>query len=108
MHSELTKNEQKQFICLCAIMIIILINLLFIEPKTTSTMCERHVIERKLGTGHEVGQIKPSDPNITNDPELKDISKRFGMFHGVSSSLSSLSVCLATWHLIFIGSKLEL
>jgi len=108
MYKELIVIEQKQFMCLCAIMIITLINLLVIEPKTTSIMYERHVIERKLGTGHEIGQIKSSDPKIANDSELKAISKRFGMFHGISSSLNLISICLATWHLIFIGSKLKL
>jgi len=32
-----------------------LANLLVLEPMTTKCMFERHVLERKLGTGHEIG-----------------------------------------------------
>jgi len=108
IHNELMTTSMTQFKCLCSILILTLINLCVVEPKTTSIMFKRHVIERKLGTGHEVGQIKPSDPKIANDPDLRAISKKFGMFHGISSTVNLISVCLGTWHLIFIGSKLEM
>merc|ERR1712232_297268 len=99
---------QKQYYNLCVIMVIFLINLFFIEPKTTAIMFERHVIERKLGTGHEIGQIKPSDPKAAQDPELRVISKKFGMFHGISSSLNLIALYLATWHMIYMGSKFQI
>jgi Domain of unknown function (DUF4149) len=79
---------------LYAILTTILINLAYLEPKTTAAMFERHVVERKLGTGQEVGIIKPKDPKIANDPELKALSKKFGMLHGMSTlmNLAALGV----------------
>ncbi|KAG7345944.1 protein of unknown function DUF4149 containing protein [Nitzschia inconspicua] len=76
------------------ILATILINLVYLEPKTTQVMFERHVVERKLGTGQEVGIIKPKDPKIANDPELKKLSKTFGMLHGMSTlmNLAALGV----------------
>lgn len=72
----------------------VLVNLVYLEPKTTAVMFERHVVERKLGTGQEIGIIKPKDPKIANDPELKRLSKTFGMLHGMSTlmNLAALGV----------------
>jgi hypothetical protein len=79
---------------LYTILATILVNLVYLEPKTTAVMFERHVVERKLGTGQEVGIIKPKDPKIANDPELKELSKKFGMLHGLSTltNLAALGV----------------
>jgi len=76
------------------IMATILINLVYFEPETTRVMFERHKVERRLGTGHEVGILKPQDPEKANDPELKKLSKQFGMLHGFSTlfNLGALGV----------------
>lgn len=66
----------------------ILMNLVYLEPQTTAVMFARHKVERRLGTGHEVGMLKPKDPLVTNDPELKELSKQFGMLHGLSTSMN--------------------
>ena len=49
--------------------------------------------ERELGTGDEVGQLKPSDPKKANDPRLVKITKEFGMYHGISASFNLLALC---------------
>ena len=59
------------------------------------TLLER---SKELGTGHEVGQLKPSDPAKANDPRLKAISKRFGMLHGLSVSINLVALCAAAAH----------
>jgi len=73
---------------LIVILATVLLNLLFFEPATTKVMYKRHAIEKRLGTGHEVGKIKPDDPKKANDPQLKAISKTFGMLHGISTLLN--------------------
>eukprot|EP00392_Amoebophrya_sp_AT5.2_P000751 g752.t1 len=93
---------------LLAVLAILLLNLLYFEPKTTAVMYERHKVEIRLGTGHEVGQLRPSDPEKANDPELVALSKKFGKLHGVSTSLNLLGLCLGTWHAVWIGSNMQL
>jgi hypothetical protein len=66
----------------------ILLNVVYFEPETTRIMFLRNKVERRLGTGHEVGVLKPKDPEKANDPELKKLSKQFGMLHGVSTLLN--------------------
>jgi Domain of unknown function (DUF4149) len=92
--SALPLSTSRSTIPLYSILVTILINLVYLEPKTTAVMFERHVVERKLGTGQEVGIIKPKDPKIANDPELKKLSKTFGMLHGMSTlmNLAALGV----------------
>jgi len=70
----------------------ILINLVYFEPETTKVMFQRHIVERRLGTGHEVGQLKPKDPEKASDPELKALSKKFGMLHGFSASMNLVAL----------------
>ena len=45
----------------------IALNLFYFEPNTTATMFKRHLIEKKLGTGHEVGALRPTDPKIIEE-----------------------------------------
>jgi len=73
---------------LIVILACILINLLYFEPATTRVMYQRHAVEKRLGTGHEIGQLRPTDPKKANDPQLKALSKTFGMLHGVSTLLN--------------------
>merc|ERR1712194_262796 len=84
----------------------LLINQFYLEPKTTAVMFERHEIEKRLGTGHEVGQLKPDDPVKANDPELVAATKRFGKLHGLSTSLNLIGLCQGVWHLSLLASKL--
>jgi len=77
---------------------VALANLIWFEPWTTSLMWKRHAIERELGTGHEVGILKPLDPVKANDPRLVAISKKFGMLHGISVSLNLLALCCTGAH----------
>ena len=70
----------------------VLLNLFVLEPKTTRVMYLRHAVEKRLGTGHEVGQLKPDDPTKANDQELKKLSKIFGKLHGISSLLNLVTL----------------
>jgi hypothetical protein len=73
---------------LIGILACTLLNLLYFEPATTRVMYQRHAVEKRLGTGHEIGKIRPDDPKKANDPQLKALSKTFGMLHGVSTLLN--------------------
>ena len=57
-----------------------LLNLYFLEPRTTALMWKRHAVEKKLNTGHEIGKLRPDDPNhpANTSEELNGISKKFG------------------------------
>ena len=97
---------------LVAIIVTLIWNLK-LEPITTKVMFKRHTVERKMGTGQEVGVVKPAkaiidaaDPNDVE--ELKTLSKMFGKLHGISASLNLLAMILGTWHVSWLGSKVTL
>lgn len=94
------------FQSLSIILGVILTNLVYFEPQTTKVMFERHVVERKLGTGHEVGIIKPKDAKIANDPELKRLSKKFGMLHGVSTLMNLAALGVGCYWLNFCTQQM--
>jgi hypothetical protein len=85
-------NTKSIPVSLWIILVCILLNLLYFEPATTRVMYQRHAVEKKLGTGHEIGKIRPDDPEKANDPKLKALSKTFGMLHGISSLLNLVSL----------------
>ena len=76
-----------------------LINLLYLEPKTTSIMFKRHALERELGTGHEVGKLKPDSAKARENKKLQAISKEFGMYHGMSSTVNLAALCVGVYHM---------
>lgn len=87
---------------------VILTNLVYFEPQTTKVMFQRHVVERKLGTGNEIGIIKPKDEKIANDPELKRLSKQFGMLHGVSTLMNLTALGVGCYWFNFITRQMML
>jgi len=91
---------------LAAIMATILANLLYFEPETTRAMIRRQAVERRLDTGHEIGQLTPSDPAKANDPELRKLSKKFGVLHGVSTLLNMLALGIGCYWLNFCALKM--
>mmetsp|Transcript_7159 Transcript_7159/g.14048 ORF Transcript_7159/g.14048 Transcript_7159/m.14048 type:complete len:148 (+) Transcript_7159:51-494(+) len=97
---------REQQMNLIAVWGILLLNLLYFEPVTTKVMFLRHAVERRLGTGHEVGQLRPWDPVKAKDPELVSLSARFGKLHGCSTSLNLLGLGLGCWHICWIGARL--
>lgn len=97
--------------CLSAVLATIAANHFVLEPKTTSLMFRRHAVERRIGTGKEVGVLRP-DPSLLVGKEedaklLETLSKQFGKLHGMSASLNLVALCLATWHLVWLGSRLD-
>mmetsp|Transcript_20191 Transcript_20191/g.48179 ORF Transcript_20191/g.48179 Transcript_20191/m.48179 type:complete len:244 (-) Transcript_20191:63-794(-) len=92
---------------LTVIEMTVLLNLVYFEPKTTAVMYERHIVERKLGTGHEVGQLKPSDPTKANDTELKRLSKQFGMLHGISTLMNLGALGVGCYWLNFCAQQMS-
>jgi len=91
---------------LVAVLGTVLANLFFLEPETTRVMFLRHAVEKRLGTGHEVGQLKPSDPAKANDPELRALSKKFGMLHGISTLLNMLALGIGCVWLNFCAREM--
>ena len=99
-----------QLLNITVIMVTLLWNLR-LEPVTTKVMFKRHVVERKIGTGHEVGVTKPAqsilDAADEKDVEdFKSLSKEFGKLHGISASLNLVTLLLGTWHLCWLGSRI--
>jgi hypothetical protein len=90
--SILTSSKEKSGVLLYLILSAILANLLYLEPQTTKVMYQRHAVEKRLGTGHEVGQLRPDDPVKANDPDLRKLSKKFGMLHGISTLLNLIAL----------------
>jgi hypothetical protein len=105
--SALTSEWQQRYkIPLSSILVTVLVNLVYLEPKTTAVMFERHVVERRLGTGQEVGIIKPKDPKIANDPELKKLSKQFGMLHGMSTLMNLAALGVGCYWINFLTQQM--
>ncbi|GMH43722.1 hypothetical protein BSKO_11644 [Bryopsis sp. KO-2023] len=85
-------KEDFQFYILIGAVLSWLLNLLFFEPWTSAVMFERHKFER---------EEKTDGKDVKEMPKYKKLSKKFGMYHGLSS-LSNLIglVCLHihAWH----------
>jgi hypothetical protein len=92
---------------LVGIFATVLLNMLFLEPATTSVMYQRHAVEKRLGTGHEVGKLKPDDPKKANDPELRALSKQFGKLHGASALSNLAALGLGCVWMNFLATKLD-
>ena len=85
--------------CLAGALVLELVNMLYLEPVTTRLMFKRHIVERRLGTGHEVGQLTPDDPKAANNPELKRMTREFGMWHGASASANLVAMALVGYEM---------
>ena len=107
---DLIKTNQTPLALQLSIISMLAVNLLYFEPKTTALMFKRHVLEKKIGTGHEVGALRPTDPQImeawNKDEELKSLSKKFGMMHGCSTLLNLITLCIGVAHIWWLSCLL--
>ena len=107
---DIITSNQTPVILHFSILACICTNLLYFEPQTTSTMFKRHVIEKKIGTGDEIGAIRPTDPKIleayNEDGELRKINKRFGVLHGMSTIINLIAICLGFAHIFWLAEQL--
>ncbi|KAG9078867.1 hypothetical protein FS749_009078 [Ceratobasidium sp. UAMH 11750] len=72
------------------------LNLLYLGPKTSEVMFERHKLERSE-------KKQSSDP--TASAEMKALNKQFGVLHGISSLVNLLSFLCMLSHGVWIGSR---
>ena len=76
-----------------------LLNQFWLEPVTTAIMFERHILERSLKTGHEIGTLTPDTALARENKELKAITRRFGMWHGLSATGTLIAWGCAGYHM---------
>lgn len=87
-------KEQRQVYILIACIISCALNLTAFEPLTSSVMMQRHKLERE--------PPKESSTNVKDTKEYKALSRKFGMYHGLSSTSNLVFlVCihLHAWHM---------
>ena len=89
----------KEISALGTSLVFTLTNLLYFEPATTKLMFKRHKLERELGTGHEVGKLKPDNDKARGDKQLQELSKQFGMMHGMSTIMNLAALCCGVYHM---------
>ena len=76
-----------------------LLNLVWLEPVTTKIMFERHILERSLKTGHEIGTLTPDTALARENKDLKAITRRFGMWHGMSATGTLIAWGCVAYHM---------
>lgn len=79
-----------------------LCNQLYIGPKTTQLMWNKHHIERELNNNNN-----SDNNNTTNKQQLITLNKQFGMYHGISSLLNLLIVIGLLLHGIYINNYIS-
>ena len=108
---DIVQEHQTPVLLHLSILGSICLNLIYFEPKTTATMFKRHLIEKKIGTGHEVGALRPTDPKIIEEynknEELKQINKKFGMLHGLSTTMNLIALCLGVAHIWWLAGQIQ-
>eukprot|EP00903_Cladosiphon_okamuranus_P009038 g8641.t1 len=76
---------------------MVALNLVFFGPQTTITMMERRRVCRELGVDRS-----------SKDPQVRKLSKRFGMFHGISNLLNLVALACGCVHLCALAARLSL
>ncbi|CAM9538798.1 unnamed protein product [Pylaiella littoralis] len=78
-------------------LVCVVANLVFFSPQTTITMMERRRVCRELG-------VERNSP----DPQVRKLSKRFGMFHGICNLLNLVALACGSVHLCALAGQLNL
>ena len=80
-----------------------LANMLYLEPETTRIMVRRHAVERRLGTGQEIGQLRLSDPIKANNLELRALSEKFVVLHGILTAHKLVALGFSCFWINFVA-----
>lgn len=90
-----TRADVAQAYVLGSVIVLQGCNQLVVGPMTSSTMFQRHKLEKEEGKNY-------NDPGVSD--QMKALSAKFGMLHGISSLANLGAVIALTFHGLWIGS----
>ncbi|KAH0453252.1 hypothetical protein IEQ34_017576 [Dendrobium chrysotoxum] len=110
----LNGKERVQGYNLMAVLAIVLLNLIWLEPKATKAMFERMKLEKEEGRGRDVADVS-TEP--TNTPvadalatrkevakgRMSELRKRLKNLNNYSSFLNVLTLMGLSWHLVHLA-----
>ncbi|KAH7671132.1 FAD-binding type PCMH subdomain 1-containing protein [Dioscorea alata] len=116
--------ERLQGCCLFVVLVLVLVNMLFFEPKATKVMLERMKMEREEGRGRDIDDTV-SEPILTSSPptaattrlspgvvrteevmksRMTYLTKRLKKLNTYSSLLNVIGLMVLTFHLVHLAS----
>eukprot|EP00850_Spirogloea_muscicola_P003764 SM000015S01264 [mRNA] locus=s15:932774:933947:+ [translate_table: standard] len=101
LHPVRDSQEALQLAALGVVAVCSLSNLAVFGPVTSKITQERHKVEREAGIGQEAGLSKNREVAKTN-PQLAALNRKFGTWHGLSSTVNMISfgaLCVHLWYL---------
>ena len=88
-------------------LVMIIANLVYLEPVATSVMFEKHLIEKEEQAGDSIGKI--TDDKLKKLMEMKkykDLSNRFVFLHSLSAIANLIAISTEVVHLWFLAAHL--
>ena len=88
-------------------LLMIVLNLIALQPIATSVMFEKHLIEKEEQAGDSIGKVE--DEKLKSLMEMKkyrELSSQFIRLHSLSTIANLISLCTEVVHLWYLASNL--
>ncbi|KAI3761098.1 hypothetical protein L1987_51506 [Smallanthus sonchifolius] len=115
-----TKVGMFQSLCLVSTLLMVLINMILLEPKATKVMYERMKIEKEEGRGVGVaavakeGVVDGGGPTVVRSAasvvvrqDVLRLNEKLKRLNAYSSTLNLFTLVALTWHMAYMGQRLQ-
>ena len=88
-------------------LLMIVLNLIALQPKATRVMFEKHLIEKEEQAGDSIGKV--DDEKLKSLMEMKkyrELSSQFIRLHSLSAIANLIALCTEVVHLWYLVSNL--
>ena len=88
-------------------MLVVLCNLVYIEPTTTRVMFGLHKFENKIGAGKAPGKVEVDKlTELKKNPQYAALRKQFYTLHAAATIANLLSFCSQGIHIVYLTTNL--
>ena len=87
---------------------LVLVNLLYLNPKTIEVMFSKHQFEKKIDAGQTVGKVEDEKLNVlSTNTVYVTLSKKFIILHSLASIGNLIVFCAQGVHLFYLAGNLH-
>ena len=89
-------------------LVVVLANVVYITPSSTTTMFEKHKLEKEEHAGQAVGKIEDDKADkLRKNPRYVELEKKFMRLHTLASIANLLSLSAQAVHLWYLAGHLQ-
>ncbi|XP_064382489.1 transmembrane protein 205-like [Halichondria panicea] len=100
-------TEKMQGYSLAVSLLMVIVNLVYLEPQTTKCTFSKHKFEKEINAGNAIGKLeKDKQEQLRKNPQYSALESKFIWLHSYASVANLVALAAQAVHLWYLSCKL--